>query len=223
MSNFIPITFAERPTEQTKGTNRRLRQEGRLPGVFYGPEFQGSSPITVDAHELLRHIRHSHWETLRIEAQLPDGSKQMALIRDLQRDPITDEVLHVDFYQMVAGHKIDVTVPIEITGREECVGIKEGGVFEEVEHEIQIHVLPKDIPDAIILDVRNLSKGSVVHAQDCAIPEHAELVTDPQEVIMMVTEPRQTIEEEELEVSEETEEEMEVEVVQKGKEREEEE
>jgi large subunit ribosomal protein L25 len=147
---------------------------------------------------------------------LPDGRVEEALIKDLVRNPLTGDVLHMDFYQLVKGHKVTVKVPVELLNRETCVGVKTGGILEFLEREVEISVLPREIPEKIMIDVSALGLEESVHVRDLELPESSETLTDGNVVIVTVARAREVAEE----VAEE--ETPEVEVVGKGKKPEEE-
>jgi large subunit ribosomal protein L25 len=171
-------------------------------------------PVTIKAGDILHYANSAHWETVRIDAVLPDGTEEMCLMRDIQRDPLTDEVLHIDFLKLVSGHKVYVNVPIEVTGRDRCVGVKQGGVFEQVIHELEMLVLPREIPDAITVDVSGLGLDEAIHVKDLSLPASAVLEQDPESAVVMVTYAKTAVMPEEAAAEEE---EMEVEVLSKGK------
>ncbi|HAG23088.1 MAG: 50S ribosomal protein L25 [Synergistales bacterium 53_16] len=197
-----------------KETNRKLRSQGLIPAVFYGPNMKSAIPVTIKAGDILHYANSAHWETVRIDAVLPDGTEEMCLMRDIQRDPLTDEVLHIDFLKLVSGHKVYVNVPIEVTGRDRCVGVKQGGVFEQVIHELEMLVLPREIPDAITVDVSGLGLDEAIHVKDLSLPASAVLEQDPESAVVMVTYAKTAVMPEEAAAEEE---EMEVEVLSKGK------
>ncbi|MFP4481656.1 MAG: 50S ribosomal protein L25 [Thermovirgaceae bacterium] len=205
-----------------KEVSKKLRAGGVIPAIFYGPELDEAVPVIVEAKNVLPYANSAHWETVRIDATLPDGREEMCLMRDIQRDPLTGDVLHIDFLQLLSGHKVYVNVPVEITGRDRCVGVKQGGVFEQIMHELEMYVLPKEIPDSIIVDVSGLGIEDAVYVKDLPIPESAVIEQDPESAVVMVTYATmpELPEEEEEEAAEG--EEMEVEVVGKGKAKEEE-
>ncbi len=209
MSKFVPITFEARE-RVGKEQSKKLRKDGYIPVTFYGPDYPQAGNYKVAAKDFLPLIRYSHWEAVRMNVTLPGGKEEMAILRDLQRNVVTDEVLHLDAYQLVAGHKVRVSVPVKVVNKDRCLGVKEGGVFEQVHHDVEIEVLPREIPDEILIDVANLSKGAHVTAGDCALPESAELHIAPEEVLVMVVEPRVAAEAEEGEGEEGS---MEVEVL----------
>ncbi len=195
MSKFVPITFEKRE-KVGKEQCKKLRKEGYIPVTFYGPEYPEAGTYKVAAKDFLPLIRYSHWESVRLNVSLPGGKEEMAILRDLQRNVVTDEVLHMDAYQLVAGHKVRVLVPVKVTGKDRCIGVKEGGVFEQVHHNVEIEVLPREIPEDIVIDVANLARGAHVTAADCPLPESAELTISPEEILVMVSEPRVALDEE---------------------------
>lgn len=212
----------EKREETGKQACRKGRNEGNIPGVFYGPGYPGSVSFYVPAEKIAPVTQSGRWETARLEVEVPGGKKEMCLMRELQKDPISGKVLHIDLLQLQKGHKISVNVPIEITGRENCIGIKYGGVFEQPLHEIEMEVLPKEIPNSFVIDISSLPLEGVVRVADLSLPESAVLMLAPEEVIVTIGHARV----EAVPVAEEEEEEeeaMEVKVVSKGKAKEEEE
>ena len=198
MSKFNVIAFETRE-KVGKEYCKKLRKEGYIPVTFYGPEYPEAGTYKVSAKDFLPLIRYSHWESVRLNVTLPGGHEEMAILRDLQRNVVTDEVLHMDVYQLVAGHKVRVSVPVKVLNRERCLGVKEGGVFEQMHHSIEIDVLPREIPEEISIDVADLARGGHVTAGECPLPESAELMIAPEEILLMVAEPRVAAEDEDAE------------------------
>lgn len=202
-----------------KQSCRKGRNEGKIPGVLYGPGYPGSVPFYVSAEKIAPITHSGRWETARIEVEVPGGKQEMCLMRDLQKDPLSGNILHVDLLQLQTGHKISVNVPVEITGREKCIGIKQGGVFEHLIHEIEMEVLPKEIPDSFVVDISSLSLEGVVRIADLSLPESAVLSHAPEDIVVTIGHARV----EAVPVAGEEEEPVEVKVVSKGKAKEEEE
>jgi large subunit ribosomal protein L25 len=143
---------------------------------------------------------------------LPGGKEEMAIMREVQKDILNGKILHVDFMQLVKGHKLTVNVPVELVGRDVCAGVKLGGVIDHLLREISMEVLPGQIPDSVAVDVSSMKLGAMVHVKDIAVPEGASVLSDPDEVVVAVMIPRGVSEAEET-----AEEQKEVEVVAKGK------
>jgi large subunit ribosomal protein L25 len=192
-----------------KGATGRLRKEGFTPCVFYGPELPEPVIGKVNTTQITRLLESGHWETMRLTLKLPSGGEEMSIIREVQRNPLTGGVIHIDFMRLLKGRKITVNVPIRIQGKEACPGIKEGGVLENL-HEIEIETLPMDIPESIDVDISKLALGDMIHVSDLGVSGLFTLLADPEEVVAIVATPRA--------VSEEVPgEEKEVEVLVKGK------
>ena len=207
MSELVTVVMEPR-TKSGKGATAKLRAEGFTPCVFYGPEL--SEPVIgkVSTAQLEKLLVSSHWETMRLTLSLPSGGEEMCIIREAQRHPLTGELVHLDFMRLLKGRKVTVNVPIRIHGRENCTGIKEGGVLENL-HEIEIETLPMNIPEFIDVDISKLALGEMIHVKNLDLGDLT-ILADPDEVVAIVAIPRV--------VEEETGgEEKEVEVVAKGK------
>jgi large subunit ribosomal protein L25 len=194
--------------KEGKGAVGRLRKAGFTPCVFYGPELPEPVVGKIDTTRITRLLESGHWETMRLTLKLPSGSEEMCIIREVQRNPLTGGIVHIDFMRLLKGRKITVNVPIRIHGKEACPGIKDGGVLENL-HEIEIETLPMDIPESIDVDISGLALGEMIHVGDLDAGGFT-LLADPEEVVAIVATPRA--------VAEETPgEEKEVEVLAKGK------
>jgi large subunit ribosomal protein L25 len=201
-----------------KGKCRKLRAKGVTPAVFYGPEFKESVAGSVDLREISRVANAPNWETNMIDLELPDGRVEMALLREVQRHALTQNILHVDFYQLVKGRKVKVAVPVRLINKETSPGVKMGGVLEQPLRDIEIMVLPREIPSEIVIDAAKMQLGDEKFVREFQMPESAELVTPGDSVVVMIARPRSV-----SEVTEAADESpAEVEVVGKGKRKEEE-
>lgn len=168
-----------------KKTLKQLRGGNEMPAVFYGPKEESTS-IAISTDEFKKLWKRAGESTV-IELK-GDGILKEALIHDVYIDPVTDEPRHADFYIMEKGKKVTISVPIEFIGI--APAVKElGGVLVKVMHEIEIEVLPKDLPHSIDVDVSALNDfESRIFAKDIIIPESAELITEPEEVVALVNE-----------------------------------
>ncbi|MDR1376818.1 MAG: 50S ribosomal protein L25 [Synergistaceae bacterium] len=206
MSELVTIVMEPR-VKSGKGATGRLRKEGFTPCVFYGPELAEPVVGKIDTTRVARLLSASHWETMRISLKLPSGEEEMCLIREVQRNPLTGKLVHIDFMRLLKGRKVTVNVPVRIHGREACPGVKEGGVLENL-HEIEVETLPMTIPEFIDIDISALALGDMIHVKDIDLGEGLSLLADPEEVVAIVAIPK---------LVEEEAEEKEVEVVAKGK------
>jgi large subunit ribosomal protein L25 len=210
------IKFTSRTGAGT-GACRKLRARGVVPAVFYGPEYAKSVVGSVNERELLRVVDAPNWETNMIDLEMPDGRVEMALLRSVQRNVVSNAILHIDLYQLVKDRKVRVDIPIRLVNRDVAIGVKMGGVLEQPMREVEILVLPREIPSEIVLDAAKMSLGSEVLVRDLELPPSAELVTPEDSIVVLVAHPRADVGTPEEETAEATE----VEVVGKGKRREE--
>ncbi len=190
------LLIAESREGKGKSIARRIRRAGRVPAVIYG-EVKEPLNIAVDAHDLEMKLR----EKVSLFNLSLDGKEHPVIVRDIQYHPVKSNVLHVDFLQVKKGHKITMTVPIKLVGKSE--GVKAGGILEELKREVTIEVLPKDIPDSIIVDISGLQMGDGVHVKDL-LAENFEIQDDLDDFVCRVEMPR-TVEETDEEAEEEEE------------------
>ncbi len=180
--------------KRTERGNRleKLRKAGKVPAVFYGPK-DASESITISRGEFER-ILKSEGESSVITLK-GDGVEKDVLIHGIQLHPLTQQIEHVDFYVIDKTKKVEVSVPLEFEG--EAPAVKNlGGILVRVLHEVEIEVLPTDIPQHISVDISVLKDfESIIHAGDLVLPEGVTLLTGADEAVALTEEPR----EEELE------------------------
>ncbi|MEX2154871.1 MAG: 50S ribosomal protein L25/general stress protein Ctc [Gemmatimonadaceae bacterium] len=181
-------SLVAKPRSDTgKGVARKLRAAGEVPGVIYG-HGREPQPLTVNAREFNRLADRIRITSTVIELAI-DGKVAKTLIRELQRNPLNREPLHIDFQELVAGEKVDVSVPLRFVGTPE--GVKTGGgILEEVMHQIEVRVDPSNIPDHIDVDVTALTIGHGLHVRDIQLPAGVEVLDDPDNTIATVTPPK---------------------------------
>lgn len=177
-----------------------LRQEGLIPAELYG---HGSENLhlSVPAKEFSKLFKEAGESTI-INLNL-ENKKLPVLIHDLQKNPLNDEISHIDFYQVRMDEKITASVPLEFVG--EAAAVKEkGGVLIKAVHEIEIEALPADLPHKIEVDLSQLSDiGMNIHVKDLKIDRKARILVDPETVIAIVAEPaKEEIEEKPITVEE---------------------
>ncbi|MCW9054582.1 MAG: 50S ribosomal protein L25 [Candidatus Pacebacteria bacterium] len=197
-----------------KKSLKELRGGKEMPAVFYGPK-EEATPIALEV-DAFKKLWKEAGESTVIELK-GDGIDKEVLIQDVDFHPVTGEPRHADFYVMEKGKKVTVKVPIEFVGV--APAVKElGGILVKVLHEIEIEVMPKDLPQHIEVDVEVLKDfESHILAKDVAIPESATLITNEEEAVALVNEAKEEKEEETSEASIED-----IEVERKGKKEEEE-
>jgi large subunit ribosomal protein L25 len=175
----------------TKGKNeaRRLRAAGRIPAVLYGAQKAGDPPapeqVAVDPKPFMRILHSASGLNTLITLKVQGGSDARVLVKNVQLDPITHKPLHADFYRVNMDRKIQVTVPVVLRG--ESRGVKQdGGILDFVHREIELEVLPANIPDSIEVDVTNLGIGDSVHVRDLASDAAWTPISDPDMMIVHV-------------------------------------
>jgi len=170
-----------------KGVARKLRSAGRIPGVIYGHARQALS-LSIDTHEFKLLLEKVSYRTTVFELDL-DGAKTNTLIREIQRHPYKKEVLHVDFQELVAGEKVTVSVPLAFVGA--SIGVKEGGIIDQIMHELSIRVDPMQIPNHIDVDVTALAIGRSIHVGDVTVPDGVDVQDDEDATICTCAAPKE--------------------------------
>lgn len=151
-----------------KGAARSLRRQGKVPAVVYG-RGRTPEPLVLDAVAFERLLTKVRAGTTVLDVTVADRAPIKALIREIQRNPVRPiEIVHVDLYEVHADEEIAVDVPIKFVGTAEGVR-NSGGVFEVVLHELQIRVLPGDIPEQIEVDINDLGLGQTIHVADLTL------------------------------------------------------
>ena len=172
MSTFIVNAVARE--DMGKGASRRLRHQGLVPAVIYGADKDPVS-ISVAHHELAKHLEdeafYSHILTIDVA-----GSKEKAILKDLQRHPAKPIVMHADFLRIDANHALRVHVPVHFIGEDVAPGIKAGGVLTHNMNDVEVQCLPKDLPEFIEADVSTMEIGQSVHLSELKLPAGVELV-----------------------------------------------
>lgn len=170
-----------------KGVARKLRSAGRTPAVIYG---HGIAPraLSLDTHEFELLLEKVSYRTTVFELAV-DGAKSNALIREIQRHPYRKEILHVDFQELIAGEKVTVKVPIAYVGS--SIGVKEGGIIDQIMHDFTIRVDPMQIPAKIEVDVTSLAIGKSLHVGDVKMPEGVEVLDDADATICTCAAPKE--------------------------------
>lgn len=174
------LNVADR-TQMRKGGSSRLRREGKIPAVIYGAIEPMN--ITVDAREFKSNFKRITENTI-IELTLPSGVHEV-LVKDYQRDNITGQILHIDFYEFKKGVALRTRVPVRLTGNP--VGVREGGVLETLLHQIEVECLPKALPEEILGDIVELKIGDALHIKQLPIPEGVKVINNPEQVVCLVT------------------------------------
>ncbi len=181
---------ARKRVKGTRGQANRLRRSGIVPAIYYGAGLE-SLPLEVDAKEL-KAIYRRHEDKHILNLQIPDAQGDAkAIIRDVQKDVLTGDIIHIDFQHISMDTKIAVEVPVEFTG--ESVGVKtNGGFMQIVMRTLKIECLPGDIPEKISVDVSALDIGQSIHIGAISLPKIA-FLHNADDVVVTITTIREEV------------------------------
>ena len=178
-----PTLYCKQRKLSTSGYLNQMKRDGWVPAVIYGKEKENQT-ILLEAKELKKTFTHTGTRgvfMLQIEGE---KTPIMALIRELQKNPIGDEYIHIDFLPLKSNEKVHNTVGIHLLGEEELIA--QGKVLQIVTKEMEISCLPADIPESFSFDVSTLNNGDKVTMQDIPLPASVELLQDPSTIICSV-------------------------------------
>ncbi len=170
-----------------RGPSRRVRQSGRVPAVVYGKIHEPQS-VSVDAPELTRLLKGIAGSTAIIELKEPGQGDRLSIIQEIQRDAMTDRILHVDLHEVGADEELEIEITVHPTG--DCVGVRvENGILETVSHEVRVRCLPKDLPGFIEVDVSELHVNESLHLSELPALPGVKYLGDPHQPIFACVEP----------------------------------
>lgn len=190
--DLVEMKVAQRDVGES--STKKIRSDGKIPAIFYGRGIE-PLPLSVDARTL-KTIIHGEAGTnvilkLDIEGK---GKGETAIIKEIQRHPIEDFFLHIDFLKIAMDEKIQAKVPVNLIG--ESMGVKEGGVLQHGLWEIEVEAFPKDLPDSIEVDVAELQIGDSVRVTDLTVSVDVSVLTESEETVASVVPPTELKEEE---------------------------
>jgi len=186
------IPLSAQPRDETK-TPRALRREGVVPGVLYGRRFE---PTKLQfGHQILARVVSQAGFSHFVGIDVDGGEHHEALFREVQRDPVTGHILHVDLYRVLADEKLRSTVPLMLVG--EAPAVEEGGVLVQQLDYIEVECFPRDLPEGIEVDISGLVEFPAhIAVADLNVPEGVDVLTDDDAVVVQVSVPRAVVEEE---------------------------
>jgi len=175
-----------RREESGKGVARKLRADGKIPAVVYGGHRE-AVPIVVDRKAVSELIQKSQHGVRSIFLLKMSGTDQQrhAMIKDIQMDPISRRMTHIDFVRVVMDEVVRVTIPVHHTGA--AIGVKEGGLLDFQVRDLHVECLPAAIPDSIEVDVTDLGVHDYIRIADLKLPEGVKVLDDPDRVVVGVT------------------------------------
>lgn len=165
---------AEIREDQGKGASRRLRRSGKVPAIIYGA---GRAPrsLSFEHKNVIKQLENEAFFSSILNIKV--GSKsQAAIVKDIQRHPSTNRVMHIDLQRIVEDEKIRMNVPIHFLNAEEAVGVKQGGgSVSQLRNEVEVTCLPKDLPEYFEIDISDLDLDEMLHLSDITLPEGVEI------------------------------------------------
>lgn len=170
------------------GALNSLRREGLIPAVVYGKS-QPSLNVRLNAKQVETVLHHSVSEQILVNLTIEDtGDTRLALIQDVQHNPLTGAIIHLDFHAISENERIHANVPLELFG--DAAGVKAGGLLEHLVHKIEVQCLPKDLPEIIRVDVTGIEVGKALHLREIPLPEGVRASADGELIVALVSEPR---------------------------------
>jgi large subunit ribosomal protein L25 len=175
-------------TLSTKGEVNRIRREGNIPAILYvkGKETQPLFVRAVDLETILRTIPTGRLSTTVFSLADEQGKQRKAILKEIQYEPTSYRVRHLDFEELFDHLEVNVKVPIEMVGTVDCIGVKLGGILRQIIRFLRVRCLPKDIPEVLRIDVKNLGQNESKRLGDLEIPQTVRPLTDLKEVAVLI-------------------------------------
>ena len=171
-------------TEISKSSRSNLRRSGKVPGVFYS---RVNKPISIEVSEKAIKPFVFTAKTHLISLEVENDKNYDCVVKDVQFDPVTESIVHFDLLGLIEGEKFQLEVPIQYKGT--AIGIKEGGIVQQVLHKLEIECFPNDIPQFLAIDITNLKLGESIHPNDLSF-ENISILTPPETVVVAVVHPK---------------------------------
>ncbi|HOW13100.1 MAG TPA: 50S ribosomal protein L25, partial [Candidatus Pacearchaeota archaeon] len=186
------ITIKVKKREKTGKEVKKLREKGILPAVLYGPKIK-PQPIELDLKEFKK-IYKEAGESSLISLEI-ENKKTPVLIHKIEKDPVTDEFIHVDFYQPILTEEVEAVVPLVFEGISPAVKDLGGTLIKEI-HEVHVKALPENLPHEIKVNIENLKTfEDEILVKDLILPQKVKVLREPDEIVALVV-PPEKIEEE---------------------------
>lgn len=181
------VNLSAKPrTETGSRAVKRLRAEGKIPGVVYGREFGNALPIVIDAREL-RSALAGHSVHSIVNLTIEGHGTTSVLVHDRQLDIVSKHLVHLDLHAVNLNEEVDAMVNIVAAGT--AAGVKNGGILDLVARQIDVRALPANVPDHVEIDVRDLEIGDAIHIRDLKAPEGVQIIGNPDDIVATVLPP----------------------------------
>lgn len=182
----MELTLSKRETTK-KSDIKKIRREGNIPAIIYSQGKQGNNVVVEGPamKKILKKIVPGTLATTILTLQ-GEGKGKRAIIKDIQYNITTYDVIHLDFVELFDKIPVDVKIPVQLTGVNECKGVKEGGSIRQVIRAFNARCLPKDIPSFIEVDVKDLGLMGSIKLGDLTLPKNVKSLIDLKEVVVVV-------------------------------------
>lgn len=175
MSDDITVNATSRSVFG-KGASRRLRRDNIVPAIVYGADKEPQA-VQLKHNEVVKHLENESFYSQLLQVSVDGGESVRCLLKDVQRHPFKQIILHMDFVRVVAGAELQVSVPLHFINEDVCAGVKnEGGIISHTENEVLVACLPRNIPENIEVDMAELAVGESVHMSQLVMPADVRLV-----------------------------------------------
>jgi len=188
MAGQIPDLEVQARTGTGKGAARQARRDGLVPGIVFGGDVD-PLPIQMDFNKLLTMLRKGRFKATLFNLKVEGHDDVRVICRDVQRHVVKDLPTHVDFMRLKRTTKINLYINVEVSGEEECPGLKKGGTLNLVRSEVELLVTAADIPESIVVDISELEIGDNATIANVKLPEGCKPVIDRDFVIAQVSAP----------------------------------
>ena len=188
MAGEIPDLVALERTGTGKGAARQARRDGMVPGIVFGGD-NDPLPINIPFNKLFKMLKAGRFKSTLFNLKVDGHDDVRVICRDVQRDVVKDLPTHVDFMRLRRTTKINLFIPVEIVGEEDCVGLRRGGVLTMVRPEVELLVTAGDIPESVTADISGLGIGDTVTISMVDLPAGTKPTIDRDFVIANIQAP----------------------------------
>ena len=188
MAGEIPDLIAQERTGTGKGAARQARREGLVPGIVFGGDTD-PLPINIPFNILLKRLKAGRFKSTLFNLKVEGHDDVRVICRDVQRDVVKDLPTHLDLMRLRRTTKVNLFIPVEFIGEEECPGLKKGGVLTAIRPEVELNVTAQDIPESVIVDLSEMNIGDVATISMVTLPAGAKVTIDRDFVIANISAP----------------------------------
>lgn len=186
MAKILELSASPRSSIGTGSVNR-MRKAGRIPAVIYGKKHANKS-LELETKAFAKLLQNSASDNILVNLKIEgEGGEALALVQEVQHDYLRGGILHVDFHAVAADEDIHASVPVVLQGV--AAAEKKGGIVEHIIHSLEVHCLPKDLPETLPLDISSLEVGESKHVSDLKLPEGVTTKISPGLVVALLKEP----------------------------------